>query len=136
MHKKFEINRTKIKGGCQSGRKVVTNNSNSDLPLSNFADEFEFLTPDWPNFIFHQSLKLALLMFMLLTKAKLPLTYPTFKRQFLFPYSNKNVGKYFFKKIIITKLENVSQHCDRQKICISSKLDTSELLKLALSKWS
>ena len=33
MHKKFEINRTKIKGGCQSGRKVVTHNSKSDLPL-------------------------------------------------------------------------------------------------------
>ena len=27
MHKKFEINRTKINGGCQSGRKVVTHNS-------------------------------------------------------------------------------------------------------------
>ena len=23
MHKKFEINRTKIKGGCQSGRKMI-----------------------------------------------------------------------------------------------------------------
>ena len=34
MHKKFEINRTKIKGGCQSGRQVVTHNSKSDLPLS------------------------------------------------------------------------------------------------------
>ena len=33
MHKKFEINRTKIKGGCQSGRKMVTHNSKSDLPL-------------------------------------------------------------------------------------------------------
>ena len=33
MHKKFEINRTKIKGGCQSGTKVVTHNSKSDLPL-------------------------------------------------------------------------------------------------------
>ena len=33
MHKKFEINRTKIKGGSQSGRKVVTHNSKSDLPL-------------------------------------------------------------------------------------------------------
>ena len=33
MHKKFEINRTKIRGGCQSGRKVVTQNSKSDLPL-------------------------------------------------------------------------------------------------------
>ena len=30
---KFEINRTKIKGGCQSGRKVVTHNFKSDLPL-------------------------------------------------------------------------------------------------------
>ena len=34
MHKKFEINQTKIKGGCQSGRKVVTHNSKSDLPLA------------------------------------------------------------------------------------------------------
>ena len=34
MHKEFEINRTKIKDGCQSGRKVVTHNSKSDLPLA------------------------------------------------------------------------------------------------------
>ena len=34
MHKKFEINRTKIKGDCWSGRKVVTHNSKSDLPLA------------------------------------------------------------------------------------------------------
>ena len=33
MHKKFEINRTKIKGSCQSGRKVVTHKSKGDLPL-------------------------------------------------------------------------------------------------------
>ena len=33
MHKKFEIIQTKIKGGCQSGRKVVTHNSKNDLPL-------------------------------------------------------------------------------------------------------
>ena len=32
-HKKFEINQTKIKCGCQSGRKVITHNSKSDLPL-------------------------------------------------------------------------------------------------------
>ena len=30
---KFEINWTKIRGGCQLGRKVVTHNSKSDLPL-------------------------------------------------------------------------------------------------------
>ena len=30
MHKKFETNRTKIKGGCQSGRNVVTHDSKSD----------------------------------------------------------------------------------------------------------
>ena len=30
MHKNFEINRTKIKCGCQSGIKVVTDNSKSD----------------------------------------------------------------------------------------------------------
>ena len=38
MQKKFEINRTKIKGGCQSGRKVVTHNSKSDSPLALAAD--------------------------------------------------------------------------------------------------
>ena len=37
MHKKFEIDQTKIKGGCQSGRKVVTHNSKSDLPLVELA---------------------------------------------------------------------------------------------------
>ena len=39
MHKKFEINWTKIKGGYQSGRKVVTHNSKSDLPLVSFGGE-------------------------------------------------------------------------------------------------
>ena len=34
MHKKFEVNRKKIKGGCQSGRKVVPHDSKSDLPLN------------------------------------------------------------------------------------------------------
>ena len=34
MHKKFEINQTKIKGSYQSGKKVVTHNSKSDLPLA------------------------------------------------------------------------------------------------------
>ena len=36
MHKKFEINGTKIKGGCLLERKVVTHNSKSDLPLTEF----------------------------------------------------------------------------------------------------
>ena len=35
MQEKFEINwkNIKIKGGCRSGRKKVTHNSNSDFPL-------------------------------------------------------------------------------------------------------
>ena len=33
MSMKFEINRTKIKGGCPLGRKVVPHDSKSDLPL-------------------------------------------------------------------------------------------------------
>ena len=33
VHKKFKINRTKIKGSCQSGRKVVIHDPKSDLPL-------------------------------------------------------------------------------------------------------
>ena len=36
MHKKFELNQTKIKGGSASGRKVVTHNSKNDLPLVNY----------------------------------------------------------------------------------------------------
>ena len=31
MHKKFEVIRTKIKGGCQSGTKMVTHESKNDL---------------------------------------------------------------------------------------------------------
>ena len=38
MHKKFEINQTKIKGGCQSGTKVVIHDSKSDLPLVSTRD--------------------------------------------------------------------------------------------------
>ena len=33
MHKNFKIDQTKIKGGSQSGRKVVPHDSKSDLPL-------------------------------------------------------------------------------------------------------
>ena len=33
MHKKFEMNQTKMKGSCQLERKVVTHDSKSDLPL-------------------------------------------------------------------------------------------------------
>ena len=39
MHKKFEINRTKITGGCQTGRKVVHHDSKSDLPLIHGKNE-------------------------------------------------------------------------------------------------
>ena len=37
MHKKFEMNQIKIKGGCQSVRKVIPNKSKSDLPLDIFV---------------------------------------------------------------------------------------------------
>ena len=36
-HVIFEVNQTKIKGGCQSGRKVVPDDSKSDLPLAKAA---------------------------------------------------------------------------------------------------
>ena len=38
MQKKFEINQTKIKGGCPSERKVVNHNSKSDLPPTDSLD--------------------------------------------------------------------------------------------------
>ena len=47
MHKKYEINWTNIKGGCQSGRKVITHNSKSDLPLGDLYKKKE-LTPRLP----------------------------------------------------------------------------------------
>ena len=34
LHKKFEIYRTKIRDGCQSGRKVVAKYCMSDMPLA------------------------------------------------------------------------------------------------------
>ena len=37
-HVIFEVNQTKIKGGCQSVRKVVPHDSKSDLPLA-FSDD-------------------------------------------------------------------------------------------------
>ena len=33
VHVNFEVNQTNIKGGRQSGKKVVPHNSKSDLPL-------------------------------------------------------------------------------------------------------
>ena len=42
MNKKFEINRTKIKGSSQLGRKVIIHDSKSDLPLGfNLTDYFQ-----------------------------------------------------------------------------------------------
>ena len=43
MPDKFEINRTKIKGGCQSGRKVVTHDSKSNLPLASSSSQWWLL---------------------------------------------------------------------------------------------
>ena len=39
MHKKIEINQTKIKGGCKLERKMVTYNSMSDLPLATLLNK-------------------------------------------------------------------------------------------------
>ena len=58
MHKKYEINRIKIKGGYQSGTKVVTHNSKSDLPLNQYftckIGKKKYLpsAPDWGSLVF------------------------------------------------------------------------------------
>ena len=44
MHKKFVINQTKIKGGCQSERKVATHNSKSNLPIE-FLNKIQISVP-------------------------------------------------------------------------------------------
>ena len=57
MHKKFEINQTKIKGGCQSGRKVAPYESKSDLPLTvaknkTLVTDFEWISlSDFDDFV-------------------------------------------------------------------------------------
>ena len=58
MHKIFEINRIKIKGGCKSGIKAVTHNSKSDLPLAGYILHLGiyFLSTDFL-FIFFQFFK-------------------------------------------------------------------------------
>ena len=43
MHKKFEVNRTKIKGGCQSYTKATPRESWSDLTLVHFGFQFNNL---------------------------------------------------------------------------------------------
>ena len=40
MRKKFEINRRKIKGSYQSGKKVVTHDSESDLALKRLISQY------------------------------------------------------------------------------------------------
>ena len=47
MYRKFEINQTKIKGSCQSERKVVIHNSKSYLPLVTLLIMLRF--PDLPS---------------------------------------------------------------------------------------
>ena len=46
----FEVNQTKIKGGCQSGRKVVPHNSKSDLALMPMPSARRFFLPVKKNF--------------------------------------------------------------------------------------
>ena len=41
-HVTFEVNQTKIKGGCQLGRKVVIHNYMSDLPLEEGEKDKKF----------------------------------------------------------------------------------------------
>ena len=43
MHKKFEINGTKIQGGCLLGNKLVTHNSRLDLLLVLHMSDVPFL---------------------------------------------------------------------------------------------
>ena len=50
MQKKFEINQTKIKGGCQLGRKVVAQDCKSDLPLAIYNFLQEMFKSDKNNF--------------------------------------------------------------------------------------
>ena len=67
MHKKCDINWTKIKGGCQSGRKVVTNNSKSDLPLAQ-EEEKCVLKMDRYSFRMFSVTKIALLLYIHIKK--------------------------------------------------------------------
>ena len=59
MHKKFEISRTKIKGSCQLGRKVVAHDSKSDLPLHYLGVDDDF-APQVHKLLASPSLSLSL----------------------------------------------------------------------------
>ena len=51
----FEVDQTKVKGGCQSGRIVVTHDSKSDLPLA--------LIFMWPGLVSSYSTKMILIKY-------------------------------------------------------------------------
>ena len=59
MHKKFEINQIKIKGGCQPGKKVVPHNSKSDFPLAFFKSTLRKLVHNFAVLSYHTRNKLA-----------------------------------------------------------------------------
>ena len=48
MHKKFEMIRTKIKGSCQSERRVITHDSKSNLPLNLVTTHLKITQPHSP----------------------------------------------------------------------------------------
>ena len=51
MASDLKVNQTKIKAGCQSGRKVVPHDSKSDLPLNknnNNKESLRTISSEWP----------------------------------------------------------------------------------------
>ena len=79
MHKKFEINRTKIKGGFQSGRKVVTHDSKSDIPLDTKNSWKSLTTNKHPNVTFKQNSALTCIV------ARFHITYLYFFKKKILP---------------------------------------------------
>ena len=63
----FEVNQTKTKGGCQSGRKLVTHNSKSDLPLAILLEHIFF------NICIHFSMFLFFLLYFWTQRAEIDL---------------------------------------------------------------
>ena len=67
MHKKLEINQIKIKGSCQLGRKVVTHDSESDLPLVGFTECQERRVREMPEELSSIKIDLDLISYLIPT---------------------------------------------------------------------
>ena len=101
MRKKFEINRTKIKGGCQSGRKVVSHDSKSDYPLAHITHHMS-----------HKILSVYVTTLRKRSLIMLVIFITMHTESALFP-SQRETNLTFFPKVYFWKRVNVTERRER-----------------------